>query len=120
MALTRLQWAAANRVLEVFENARLRPGMYFWPMEPESVTNWIIGIGCGFQAAQQARPEWYSLNVIRKYRLKTGARGLNGFIDQLRARGMAGEDIVDVLLAIQIETWQEWIDADSVPRKQSR
>lgn len=91
--------------------------MYFGHARPENALYWIVGVGCAFSTVERASPGWYSLRAIRKYRLQTGAMGLSGFVDQLRAREMADEDIVDVLLAIQIETWQEWTKAETVPRK---
>lgn len=120
MAVTRSQQAAAFRILNLFQQARLRPAIYFGSPRPENALHWTIGVAYAFFTLEGVWPGHYSLRVIRKHRLQTGATGPSGFIEQLRARNMADEDIVDVLLAIQIETWQEWIEAETPPRKQSR
>ncbi len=86
--------------------------MYLDTRNSEFVFVLIRGFKIGFQTCHGVAPDYYSHNLIRKRRLKTSALGLYGFIQQMRSRKWSEERIVDELFAIQIETWQDWLESD--------
>jgi hypothetical protein len=95
--------AALDRVVSILESARGRKPMYFSPVEPVAVEHWLAGLrtGCSL-AGLEWSPEDRRPALERRGLELTAARE----IEQLAARGLEPEAIVDELLAIEVEMWQ--------------
>src|SRR5438105_562216 len=95
--------AALVRLLAILESARMRKAMYFAPVEPRTVIDWLSGLRTGCSLAGL---EW-STEHRRQALERRGLELTAAWEDQqLAARGLGAEAIVDALLAIEIEMWQ--------------
>ncbi len=98
-----MQIAAIDRLLDSIANARLRPEMYFEPVDPAAVIHWLSGVRLGFQ--------FFGLIWHPDYR--RGALNRRGLeprsaweAEELASRGLSSKDIVSELLAIEFKMWQ--------------
>lgn len=94
---------ALRRLIAILESARVRKPMYFRPVEPKVAEDWISGLHTGCSLAGL---EWSPED--RRPALERRGLELMAFweTEQLAARGLGPEAIVDELLAIEIEMWQ--------------
>jgi hypothetical protein len=107
---------ALARLIEILESARHRKPMYFQPVEPRAFTDWLNGlhIGCsiaGLEWSTEARRR-----VLEKRGLEFRACCE---VDQLAGRGLGPEEIVDELLAIEIEMWKSMTPDEIEPSDDS-
>lgn len=95
---------ALARLIAILESARARKRMYFDPVEPRTVIHWLHGLQTG---ASLAGLEWdpeHRRPALERRGLELTAKCED---EQLEARGLGPEAIVDELLAIEIEMWRE-------------
>lgn len=94
---------ALPKLIAILESARLRKGMYFQPVEPGAAENWINGLRAG---CLLAGVEWSPED--RRPALERRGLELRSCweTEQLAARSLGAEAIVDELLAIEIEMWR--------------
>jgi hypothetical protein len=97
------QTAARARLVAILRSARRRKSMYFAPIEPRSVIDWLNGLRTG---STLAGLEWSAED--RRPALERRGLGLTARWEdeQLAARGLDPEAIVDELLAIEVEMWE--------------
>jgi hypothetical protein len=94
---------ALARLIDILESARLRKRMYFAPVEPIVLEHWLHGlhIGCSLLGLEWSPEDRRPALERRGLELTSG-----GEVEQLAARGLDSEAIVDELLAIEVEMWQ--------------
>ena len=101
--MTGTQAAALDRLIAILKSARFRKPMYFAPVESLLVEHWLHGLrtGCSLVglewSPEDRRP------ALERRGLELSA---NWELEQLAARGLGSEAIVDELLAIEVEMWQ--------------
>jgi hypothetical protein len=98
------QAQAIARLVKILESARLRPRMWLDPVSPKTCIDWMSGLRAGF--AIYGMDDWPSQSrwrVLEARGLEFEARWED---DQLASRGLGPEEIVDELLAIEIEMWK--------------
>jgi hypothetical protein len=102
--------AALARLLFILESARRRKPMYFAPVEPVAVEHWLDGLrtGCSL-AGLRWSPEDRRPALERRGLELTAAWE----VEQLSARSLGPEAIVDELLAIEGEMWQHVGQSDA-------
>lgn len=94
---------AIDRLIDILSFARERPRMYFDPIEPQEVERWVSGLRTGVSI--------FGLNWSPDHRKPPlEARGLELMAkwetDDLKQRDLSSQEVVDELLAIEIEMWQ--------------
>lgn len=94
---------AISQLIAVLQSARLRTKMYFQPVEPKAVENWISGLraGCSIFGLDWSPEDRRPALTKRTLELLTTWE-----TERLARRGLGPEEIVDELLAIEIEMWQ--------------
>ncbi len=92
-----------RRLITILESARVRKPMYFRPVEPKVVEDWLSGLRVGCSLAGL---EW-SPEDRRPALERRGLESLAAWeTEQLTGRGLGPEAVVDELLAIEVEMWQ--------------
>ena len=95
--------AAIDRIIEILVSARDRPQMYFDPLGPAAVIDFLYGLQIGVSVfglrvgIYSRRPALESRGLEEKARWED---------DQLRERGLSPAQIVTELLSIEIEMWK--------------
>lgn len=94
---------AVDQVIFILESARLRKNMYFYPIDSKAAEHWIDGLRTGLDV--------FGLRISPDFRLAALTRRGLGLAskfetDDLAERGLSTIEIVDELLAIEIEMWQ--------------
>jgi hypothetical protein len=99
-----MQRAALDRLLAILHNARRRKEMYFSPVAPVPVVHWLHGLrtGASFTGLEWSAEHFGSALARRGLKFLTIATE----VEELRARGLSDEAIVDELLSIEIEMWE--------------
>lgn len=96
--------AAIDRLIEILTSAGQRKRMYFQPVNPMAVMNFLGGLrtGCSLFGL-----EWNSED--RRPALERRGLELRSCWEweQLQERGLGPEASIDEILAIEIENWQE-------------
>jgi hypothetical protein len=96
--------AAIARLVESLESVRLRPRMWLGTLEPKTCIDWLSGLRHGFWIVCDLQwPSESRWRVLKGRGLEFEARWED---DQLAGRGLGPEEIVDELLAIEIEMWK--------------
>ncbi len=101
--MSKSRMTAILRLIAILESAHERKQMYFNPVEPKMAEHWLSGLqrGCSL-AGLDWSPE-HRLPALER-------RGLepSSFWEtkQLEQRGLGPEEIVNELLAIEIEMWR--------------
>jgi len=95
--------SAVQRLIAILESARVRKPMYFQPVNPKVVEDWLSGLRTGCSIAGL---EWSPED--RRGALERRGLELMACWEtaQLAAHGHGPEVIVDELLAIEIEMWR--------------
>lgn len=96
--------AARERLIAILRSVRQRKSMYFTPINPQSAIDWLSGlrVGCAL-----AGLEW-SPEIRRPALERRGLELRAAWEDaQLAARGLGPDAIVDELLSIEIEMWEQ-------------
>jgi hypothetical protein len=100
---SRVRAQALSRLISILESARERKSMYFSQVEPNRVEGWLFGLrtGCSLVglewSPEHRRPALERRGLVLMASMET---------EQLAARGLGPEAIVDELLAIEIEMWK--------------
>jgi len=104
-AVSRMNEAAAvERIIEMLENVKRRPGMYMGQVEPRLARAFINGFEVACQSLGiRSRGELYE-TILKE-------RGWNwipatGIETPMKKKGMSKESMVDEMLAIQIACYQ--------------
>jgi hypothetical protein len=97
--------AAIEWLIETIAHMRRRPSMYLDPIDPHQLETFLGGLRTGLQAFGLV---WNSMNHRQAV---VEARGIEYSAAQwetheLRSRGLSACEIVDELLAIELEMWQ--------------
>jgi len=94
---------AAEWLLPIFYNARLRPEVYFRPIGPMAVIHWAHGLYTGLSL-------WGVKDGLKHRDAAVERRGLEVKAcwneDELEKRGLTPAEVADELLAIEIERWE--------------
>jgi hypothetical protein len=101
---------ALARLIEILESARGRKAGYFQSIEPRTVIDWLNGLRTGVSIAGL---EWSfedRMRVLMKRGLEIEVRWED---EQLARRDLGPEEIVDELLAIEIEMWKMMIEDEN-------
>nr|WP_165232835.1 hypothetical protein [Aquisphaera insulae] len=77
--------------------------MYFQPVEPRAVEHWLSGLRTGCSLAGLEWSPFDRSPALERRGLELRAAWET---EQLVARGLGPEEIVDELLAIEIEAWR--------------
>jgi hypothetical protein len=98
--------AAIGRIIDILARARLHPEMYFDPITPEVVIDFLSGLRIGLSVFGL---EW----CIDSRRTVLESRGLefnscNWENKELRERGLGPDQIVTEILSIEIEMWERY------------
>jgi hypothetical protein len=102
------QLAAIEKLIEIISFARERPSMYFRPMSPAVVIDWMTGLRTGMLAWGVF---WPSENRTAALAARDIVPNACWEVDELEQRGLTPEQIVDELLAIEIEMWMPYRDS---------
>lgn len=112
--------AVIDSLLEVLASARQRSEMYFLPLLPKTVENFLYAMKLAMRLCK--------INYSRKHEegaLK--ARGLEmnslGFVPQLKKRKLKLPQIIDELLAVEMDIWRAYqrdLSGSTVVDKESK
>ena len=96
--------AVLNRVIDVLQNVRRRPEMYFNPTTPEAVENWLFGLQLGIGIAGV---EW-SHDALKSAcaRRGIGFHAMTNLIDELSRQGKSSDEVAMASVEIAEEMWQ--------------
>jgi hypothetical protein len=101
--------AAIDKYIEILTHARERPEMWFQPIGAIAVEHFLFGLRFGirewggvFWSTQDRKAALDSRGLEEKAAFET---------HDLEQRGLSPTEIVDELLAIEIENWQAHRDA---------
>jgi hypothetical protein len=103
MTVKSLQSAAIDRVIEILESARQRTPMYIQPVNPEVLNHYLNGVRTGLACIGLEWSNTHRERALKPRRLELRSTGEEG---QLAKRGLTTEQIVDELLAIEIDMWR--------------
>jgi hypothetical protein len=96
--------AAIARLVVCLESVRLRPHMCLGTVDPKTCIGWLSGLRAGFGIfCPLDWPTESRWRVLEARGLEMEARWED---DQLASRGLGPDEIVDELLAIEIEMWK--------------
>jgi hypothetical protein len=103
------QITAIDKYIEIITNARERPEMYFQPIDPIIVEHSLHFLRAGIRvwggviwSTEHREP------ALHRRGLELTAMEESPFLER---RGLSPEEVVDELLAIEIENWQAHRDA---------
>src|SRR5262249_49787664 len=97
-------------LIEMLEQVRQRPAMYIYPLDGRSAENFISGVyataytlGLG-----DRRKVWWEAQIARGWEMHA-----TGPVPQMEERNMTAEQIVDEVLAIEIDAWTRLLDSQN-------
>lgn len=99
----RITVMAIEWLLPILYFARLRPEMYFRPIEPMSVIHWAGGLYTGLSLWGVTRESKHRDAAVERRGIEVRACWNE---DDLEKPGLTPAEIVDELLAIEIESWE--------------
>ena len=101
--------AAIDKYIEIITHARARPEMHFQPIDPVIVDHYLNALRTGIRVwgGIFMSPE-HRETALHRRGLELTAMSETPFFEQ---RGLSPTEIVDELLAIEIENWQAHRDA---------
>jgi hypothetical protein len=106
---------AVQRFIDTLERCRTRSAMLVGRTSVERIIAFFNGanlaLGCCLDNPSGHNADDIWLAVLYRRQLRSGATGMAGVADQLRDRGMTEEQVVEELIAIEIENWRRWLDA---------
>jgi hypothetical protein len=100
-----VQRAAVDWLIRTITQVRERAHMYIYPLTPEVFQNWRNGLSAGLSFVAVSEEEGIRDSVLARRQLQHTGR--HHIVQELTNRGMSAEKIVDELLVIEIEVWQE-------------
>ena len=93
-----------RKSLDILQNVRKRPEMYFSPITPMNVENWLYGlrVGLGIAGVQ------WSVEALKSACSQRGIEftASTNLIDELAKQGKSSEDIAMVLVEIAEDMWR--------------
>jgi hypothetical protein len=95
---------AIDRLVEILSYARERPEMYFDPIEPSVVEDWLTGLRTGVSIFGLDWSTEHRQNALTPRGLELNATKSEA--SDLRVRGLSPLDIVKELLSIEIDMWK--------------
>jgi hypothetical protein len=95
---------ALDRAMMVLESARKRKDLYFSRIEPSALIDWLNGFRAGCSIVGLEWSPASRRQVVERRGLEFSAAAWE--TEQFQERGLRDEQIVDELLAIEIEMWR--------------
>lgn len=104
--------AQIANIVELLEAIRHRPGMYFGNVELARVEGFLFGFEMACPTLGHSFPHGLKWKIVEERRWQWPARGLSlsGFLEE---RGLSDAQIVDELLAVEIECWKRALQVQS-------
>lgn len=102
---------ARERLLAILRSARGCKPMYFSSVEPRPVMDWLSGLRTGCMLVGLEWSPRLRLPALERRGLHLSGAWEDG---QLAARGLGPEAIVDELLGIEIEMWEQADESQTV------
>jgi hypothetical protein len=90
--------------LGILNNVRQRPEMYFSPITPEAVEQWLHGFQAGLLVADLQWPPWELVAACE--RRGVTLYSTTDLLAELRRQGMTEEQVAMTLVDIALEMWR--------------
>lgn len=97
--------AVIDSLLEVLVSARQRSEMYFLPLEPRTVESFLYALKLALRLCHIDRSHKHEAETLKAHGLEMNALG---FVPQLKKRKLKLPQIIDELLAVEMDIWKAY------------